>query len=228
MGNLPGALVRSDVAELKGTQLVLTFRACVRYVLAGVFARTCARIIFRSSLCGRLRGLARCICDRAERWDCAALVMAARVVNRARRICVFARLIHSADRVCLSCERSVLSSFQPLIGFCTRAFQYFSCFLFCTMAEGDARAEAAAELLSHIGDEQAQRAAALEERRRALQEERKSLAKEIRNEERKRKRRLEKARGLSNDDLLEIAASRAAQAKAKAGGKAKAKAKAGA
>ena len=96
------------------------------------------------------------------------------------------------------------------------------------MADGDARADAAAELLNHIGDEQAQRAAALEERRRALQEERKALAKEIRNEERKRKRRLEKARGLSTDDLLEIAASRAAQAKAKAGGKAKAKAKAGA
>ena len=95
------------------------------------------------------------------------------------------------------------------------------------MAEGHERAEAAAELLTHIGDEQAQRVAALDARRRALQDERAALQKEIRNEERKRRRRLEKARGLSNEDLLEIAAARAAQAKAKAAAKAKAKAKAG-
>ena len=96
------------------------------------------------------------------------------------------------------------------------------------MADGHERADAAAELLNNIGDEQAQRVAALNSRRRALQEERKALLKEVRNEERKRKRRLEKARGLSNNDLLEIAAQRVAQANAKAAAKAKAKAKAAA
>ena len=96
------------------------------------------------------------------------------------------------------------------------------------MADGHERSAAAAELLNNIGDEQAQRVAALNVRRRTLQEERKSLLKELRNEERKRKRRLEKARGLSNNDLLEIAAQRVAKANAKAAAKAKAKAKAAA
>lgn len=96
------------------------------------------------------------------------------------------------------------------------------------MADGGERAEAAAELLTHIGDEQAQKFAALEARRQAMRDERAQLLKEIRNEERKKKRRLEKARGLSNDDLLEVAADRAAQAKVKAKAKAKANAKAAA
>ena len=168
------------------------------------------------------------MCDRGARWGCTPLVLAARVTVWARGVWVSARSVHYVGWTCVSCKCSFPSLLQPLIGYCAHAFPYFSCSLSCTMADGDARADAAAELLNHIGDEQAQRAAALEERRRALQEERKALAKEIRNEERKRKRRLEKARGLSTDDLLEIAASRAAQAKAKAGGKAKAKAKAGA
>ena len=92
------------------------------------------------------------------------------------------------------------------------------------MADGRGRAEAATALLGHIGEEQAERIATLEGQRRTLQGERKALMKEIRAEERTRKRRLEKARGLSNDDLLEIAAARAAQANAKANAVAKAKA----
>jgi hypothetical protein len=87
-------------------------------------------------------------------------------------------------------------------------------------------ADVAGALLADVSDEQARRAAQLEVRRRALQEERRELNNEIRNEARKRRRRLEKARGLSNQDLLEVAASRAAAAKAKAKANAKAKARA--
>ena len=62
-------------------------------------------------------------------------------------------------------------------------------------------------------------------RRRALKHERDTLNQQIRNQERKRLRILEKARSLSDADLASILAARAA-AKAKAREKAKAKAKA--
>ena len=70
--------------------------------------------------------------------------------------------------------------------------------------------------------------------RRDLRKQRDELNRQIRNEERKRARLLERARNLSNDDLLSILGSRAAakanakpKAKGAAKGKAKAKAKGG-
>ena len=69
----------------------------------------------------------------------------------------------------------------------------------------------------------------LQARRKQLLREREQVAREIRNAERKRARLLERARGLSNEDLLAVMGVRAvakAKPKAKAVGKAKAKAKA--
>jgi len=62
----------------------------------------------------------------------------------------------------------------------------------------------------------------LEAQRKRLAQEHRELTNRIRNAERKRARLLERARGLSNDDLLQIMADRA-QAKAKAKASAKAK-----
>ena len=69
--------------------------------------------------------------------------------------------------------------------------------------------------------------ARLRQLRTDLAEQRKANAKALAGEERKRKRALDLARGLSDEDLIGIIASRAsakAKAKAKAKGKAKAKA----
>ena len=63
----------------------------------------------------------------------------------------------------------------------------------------------------------------LEQRKKELVAEREQLNKDIRNADRKRARLLERARGLSDSDLVSIMASRAA-AKTKAAAKAKAKA----
>ena len=66
----------------------------------------------------------------------------------------------------------------------------------------------------------------LSARKRDLAQERRRLSKELKQEERKRARRMDKARGLSDDDLMSIVAMRVtAKAKAKAKPKAKAKAK---
>ena len=59
----------------------------------------------------------------------------------------------------------------------------------------------------------------LEERRKDLQKQRKSIARSIKNEEKKRTRVVERARRLSDNDLLNLMASRAA-AKAKVQAKA--------
>ena len=83
---------------------------------------------------------------------------------------------------------------------------------------------AALNAIHAIGDEQGDQAALLQERKRALLLEKKQLNKDVKNEERKRARRVSKAKSLSNDDLLTILASRVA-AKAKPKAKAKAKAK---
>ena len=83
---------------------------------------------------------------------------------------------------------------------------------------------AALNAIHAIGDEQGDQAAALQERKRALLAEKKQLNKDVKNEERKKARRVSKAKSLSNDDLLTILASRVA-AKAKPKAKAKAKAK---
>ena len=63
----------------------------------------------------------------------------------------------------------------------------------------------------------------LAQRKKALRVEREQLNKDLRNADRKRARLLERARGLTDDDLMNIIASRAA-AKSKAAAKAKAKA----
>ena len=80
-----------------------------------------------------------------------------------------------------------------------------------------------------IGDAAADEVAALQLRRKELRQERDAVSKDLRNAERKRQRLLERARGLSDDDLLALVAARAVakgHAKAKANGKARAKAKA--
>jgi len=86
-----------------------------------------------------------------------------------------------------------------------------------------------------LGVDMAASQQALVDRKRQLQQERNELAKEAKAAERKRFKLIEKARGLSDDDLMSIVAQRAvAKAKAaanpkarpKAKGKAKAKAKA--
>ena len=69
--------------------------------------------------------------------------------------------------------------------------------------------------------------ARLHAQQRDLTAQRRANAKELAKEERKRKRALEQARGLSDEDLIGIIASRAsAKAKAQTKGAAKAKAKA--
>ena len=76
-----------------------------------------------------------------------------------------------------------------------------------------------------IGDVSRGELTRLEALRTQLTRQKRQIAIEIKNEERKRTRRIERARGLSDDDLLGIITARAA-AKAKAKGNAKAKAKA--
>ena len=94
-------------------------------------------------------------------------------------------------------------------------------------AEGANPYEQAQALLAGVGDEAGGRIAALEEQRRRLAAERKEVLRTLRNEQRKRKRLIEKAKTLTNSDLMEVLGARAA-AKAKAVAKAKAKAKAAA
>ena len=67
----------------------------------------------------------------------------------------------------------------------------------------------------------------LEQRKKTLRAELGQVNKDIRSADKKRARLVEKARGLSDDDLMNIIACRAA-AKSKAAAKAKAKAKAAA
>ena len=77
-----------------------------------------------------------------------------------------------------------------------------------------------------LGDTSGAAYADLMERRKALKRERDTLQKTIKAEERKRLRLIEKARGLTDQDLLQIIGSRAAaRAKAEAAPKAKAKPK---
>ena len=77
----------------------------------------------------------------------------------------------------------------------------------------------AIEILRSAGDADAEKLAALEAQRKELHRKRNELAKEIKHETKKRRRLLNKARGLSNDSLLEVIAARqakSAQAKANA------------
>jgi peptidoglycan hydrolase CwlO-like protein len=78
-----------------------------------------------------------------------------------------------------------------------------------------------------IGDPISSALKDLGDQRSRLRKQRDDLNRHIRNEEKKRARLIERARNLSNDDLLSIMGSRAvatAKAKPKAKGKAKAKA----
>ena len=87
------------------------------------------------------------------------------------------------------------------------------------------RAAAARVILEGIEDASADAVNSLEQRRAELQRERMQIKKDLRNENRKRKRLLAKARGLSVDDLLTVVTMKAT-AKAKAKAKAEARARA--
>ena len=91
-------------------------------------------------------------------------------------------------------------------------------------APPDARAAALA-LLGGVGDESAERVAALTEQRNQIDQDRKRVAMGIKQEAKKHQRLMTKAQGLSDGDLMTIISNRAV-AKAKAEAKAKAKAKA--
>lgn len=76
-----------------------------------------------------------------------------------------------------------------------------------------------------IGDAPSAQIKALEAERKRLRQERHKVALDLKNAEKKRARLIEKAKGLSDQDLLDIIALRAA-GKAKAKAKAKVEAKA--
>ena len=90
---------------------------------------------------------------------------------------------------------------------------------------GDADPSVAAfQTFGGIEDAAASRLARLEDERRRLQQERKRVQKELKLEKRKRKRIMEKAKTLTDTELVSVLAARAAaQAKAKAHAKGKAK-----
>jgi hypothetical protein len=79
---------------------------------------------------------------------------------------------------------------------------------------------AALALLAGVGDLGANAMQTLADRKRALEVQKKAVAKEMKSEQRKRKRMLDKAKNLSDADLLSVVATRQAQAKAKAKAKA--------
>ena len=81
------------------------------------------------------------------------------------------------------------------------------------------------EAAALIGDQAAERLTDLEQQRKRLHAEKEALTKDIRNTERKRLRLKDKARGLTDLDLMDIIATRAA-AKAKSHTKAAAKTRA--
>ena len=67
----------------------------------------------------------------------------------------------------------------------------------------------------------------LREQKLALNQQKKLLTKQLKNEQRKKQRLRERAKKLSNDDLVRVLCEREAQAKAKAKPKAKPKARSG-
>lgn len=81
----------------------------------------------------------------------------------------------------------------------------------------DARSLQARALLEEVGDSRATRVAELEQRRASLKRDQSNISREIKKENKKRQRLLEKSRGLSELDLLSIISTRAAtKAKSKA------------
>ena len=108
-----------------------------------------------------------------------------------------------------------LGCLHPCIHFCCSCFR---------AVMDSPRAAEAIRILQGFGHEDAERLIQLEQRRKTLHQQRQAVQKEIKNESRKRQRLLEKARGLSDDSLLQVIVNRASKAQAKASGKAKAKA----
>ena len=81
----------------------------------------------------------------------------------------------------------------------------------------DARSLQARALLEEVGDSRATRVAEHEQRRASLKRDQSNISREIKKENKKRQRLLEKSRGLSELDLLTIISTRAAtKAKSKA------------
>ena len=83
------------------------------------------------------------------------------------------------------------------------------------------RVTAALAAAASVGDAAADRVATLAQQRRDLAAERKRVSAELDLEKRKKKRIMEKAKLLSDGDLIAILGARAAAAKAKAKAKAK-------
>ena len=83
-----------------------------------------------------------------------------------------------------------------------------------------AAAAAAMAMLQGVGDQGGNRVAELAERARQLKAQRQQVAKEHKAEVRKRRKIMEKAKQLSNDELVEVLAARA-NAKGKGKGKGK-------
>ena len=92
-----------------------------------------------------------------------------------------------------------------------------ACVLCFLLMDTDARSLQARALLEEVGDSRATRVAELEQRRASLKRDQSNISREIKKENKKRQRLLEKSRGLSELDLLTIISTRAAtKAKSKA------------
>lgn len=92
-----------------------------------------------------------------------------------------------------------------------------ACVLCFLLMDTDARSLQARALLEEVGDSRATRVAELEQRRASLKRDQSNISREIKKENKKRQRLLEKSRGLSELDLLSIISTRAAtKAKSKA------------
>ena len=110
----------------------------------------------------------------------------------------------------------------PLVGAAGAGAHAADGIAIAAVVDGDVGVWAAA---AAIGDPAADSLADLNTRRKDLLAERRRVAKAIKNQEKQRQRIVERARGLSDDTLIAIVASRAC-AKVKAAAKAKAKPKA--
>ena len=93
--------------------------------------------------------------------------------------------------------------------------------VFFAFLAADRRRDATRALLESSPDTSAETVAALNQRRAELQAERVQVKKDLKNENRRRKRLLVKAKGLAEEDLVDVLIMKA-QAKAKAKAKASA------
>ena len=94
----------------------------------------------------------------------------------------------------------------------------------CSAVEADAAPsadlEAGLALLAAAGDPFAEHIRALEERQRGLRQQRREVMRRLKNEARKKRRIMAKARWLSDADIIQVVRSRAACGKARAKAKA--------